>query len=82
MTSWLTESGRYKEETIEADLDRLREHYLNHGYLEVQVAAPKVTLSEDKEWFDIVIPIVEGDQFRIREIRYETNSSRQGDWSI
>lgn len=73
LTSWLTESGRYKEETIEADLERLREHYLNHGYLEMQVAAPKVTLSEDKEWFDIVIPIVEGDQFRIREIRYEGN---------
>lgn len=74
LTSWLTESGRYKEETLQADLDRLREHYLNHGYLEVQVAAPKVTLSEDKEWFDITIPIVEGDQFRIREIRYQGNA--------
>ncbi|NKE70996.1 outer membrane protein assembly factor BamA [Candidatus Manganitrophus noduliformans] len=73
LTSWLTESGRYKEETVQADLDRLREHYLNHGYLEVQVAAPKVELSEDKEWFDITIPIVEGDQFRIRDIRYEGN---------
>jgi len=71
LTSWLTESGRYKEETIQADLDRLREHYLNHGYLQVQVAAPKVELSEDKEWFDITFSIVEGDQFRIREIRYE-----------
>jgi outer membrane protein insertion porin family len=74
LTSWLTESGRYKEETIEADLDRLREHYLNHGYLQVQVARPKVELSEDKEWFDITFSIVEGDQFRIREIHYEGHS--------
>ncbi len=73
LTSWLTESGRYKEETIQADLDRLREHYLNHGYLQVQVAEPKVTLSEDKQWFDIAFSIVEGDQFRVREIRYEGN---------
>lgn len=73
LTSWMTESGRYKEETIQADLERLREHYLNHGYLQVQVAAPKVDLSEDKEWFDITFSIVEGDQFRIREIRYEGN---------
>lgn len=73
LTSWLTESGRYKEETVEGDLDRLREYYLNHGYLQVQVAAPKVELSEDKQWFDITIPVVEGDQFRIREIRYQGN---------
>lgn len=71
LTSWLTESGRYKEETVEGDLERLREHYLNHGYLQVQVAAPKVELSEDKQWFEIVFSIVEGDQFRIRDIRYE-----------
>jgi len=73
LTSWLTESGRYKEETIESDLERLREFYLNHGYLQVQVAPPKVDLSEDKQWFDITFTIVEGDQFRIREIHYQGN---------
>ncbi|TAJ97810.1 MAG: outer membrane protein assembly factor BamA [Candidatus Manganitrophaceae bacterium] len=73
LTSWLSESGRYKEETLEADLDRLREFYLNHGYLQVQVAPPKVELSADKQWFDITFSIVEGDQFRIREIHYQGN---------
>ena len=73
LTSWLTESGRYKEETIEADLDRLREFYLNHGYLQVQVAPPKAELSKDKQWFDLTFSIVEGDQFKTREIHYQGN---------
>ncbi|MBI3802831.1 MAG: outer membrane protein assembly factor BamA [Nitrospirae bacterium] len=73
LTSWMTESGRYKAETIDGDVDRLREFYLNHGYLQVQVAPPKVDLSEDKQWFDITFPIVEGDQFKVKEIHYEGN---------
>ncbi|MFY9270212.1 MAG: outer membrane protein assembly factor BamA [Candidatus Manganitrophaceae bacterium] len=74
LTSWLTESGRYKEEALQADLEKLREFYLNHGYLQMQITEPKVELSEDKKWFAITFPIVEGEQFRIREIRYEGNT--------
>ncbi|MFQ5950039.1 MAG: outer membrane protein assembly factor BamA, partial [Nitrospiria bacterium] len=71
LTSWLTESGRYKSETLEADLERIREHYLNHGYLQIQVGPPKVVLSDEKGWFDITVPVVEGEQFKIGNIRYE-----------
>lgn len=73
LTSWVTESGRYKEETVEADIERVREHYLNHGYLQMQIGSPKVDLSDDKKWFEITFPIVEGAQFRIGQINYEGN---------
>lgn len=71
LTSWLTESGRYKEETLEADVERMREFYLNHGYLQVQVGKPDVKLSEDREWFEMTFPIVEGEQFKVSRIQYE-----------
>ncbi len=73
LTSWLTESGRYKEETLEADLERIREYYLNHGYLQMQVGSPKVELSDDKKWFEVTLPLVEGEQFKIGKIKYEGN---------
>jgi outer membrane protein insertion porin family len=73
LTSWVTESGRYKEETLGADIERIREYYLNNGYLQVQIGSPKVELSDDKKWFEITFPIEEGAQFRIGQIDYEGN---------
>jgi len=71
LTSWVTESGRYRKEQLSFDRERIKDLYLNNGYLNIDVGAPKATLSEDKEWFDITIPIIEGDQFVIGEIGYE-----------
>ncbi len=71
LTSWLTESGRYKKESLEADVERIREYYSNHGYLQVQVNEPQVVLSDDNEWFDIVLPVAEGEQFKVGDIQYE-----------
>jgi len=71
LTSWLTESGRYKKESLEADVERVREYYSNHGYLQIQVDSPQVVLSDDNEWFDIVIPVVEGEQFTVGDIQYD-----------
>ncbi|MFQ5579762.1 MAG: outer membrane protein assembly factor BamA [Nitrospiria bacterium] len=71
LTSWLTESGRYKKESLEADVERVREHYANHGYLQVQLEVPQVVLSDDNEWFDITVPVIEGEQFTVGNIDYE-----------
>ncbi|MFQ5730015.1 MAG: outer membrane protein assembly factor BamA, partial [Waddliaceae bacterium] len=71
LTSWVTESGRYKKEQLIVDRERIKDHYMNHGYFEVEIGEPKVELSEDKEWFEITMPIVEGEIFRFGEISYE-----------
>ncbi|HLG22177.1 MAG TPA: outer membrane protein assembly factor BamA [Candidatus Manganitrophaceae bacterium] len=73
LTSWLTESGRYKEETLNGDAERVREFYLDHGYLQSQVGEPQAELSEDKKWFDITFSIFEGDQFRIHDVQFQGN---------
>lgn len=71
LTSWITESGRYKKEQLSFDRERIKDLYLNDGYLNVDVGEPTVSLSEDKAWFDIAFPVTEGEQFTIGEIRYE-----------
>jgi outer membrane protein insertion porin family len=68
LTSWLTDSGLYQTEMAANDVDRLRDYYLDRGYLQVQVGAPQVTLSQDQRWFDLVFPIEEGDQYTIASV--------------
>ncbi len=57
LTSWFTESGQYQEETLSTDRERIRDFYLNRGYLQAQVGKPIATLSEDKKGFDIVFSV-------------------------
>jgi outer membrane protein insertion porin family len=73
LTSWFTESGRYQKDQIEEDRDRLRDFYLDNGYLLVQVQKPQITPSEEKKTFDITFPVVEGDRLSIAEVSYSGN---------
>jgi outer membrane protein insertion porin family len=68
LTSWLTDSGLYQTEMAAADAERLREYYLDRGYLQVQVGVPEATLSQDQRWFDLVFPIEEGDRYTIASV--------------
>lgn len=74
LTSWLTNTGIYKKEILEQDVERIKELYLDHGYLQVQVGIPRAVLSQNKKWFDINFPIVEGDQFRVRSVQFSGHS--------
>lgn len=66
--SWLTGRGALVEDVLRNDLELIADKYYNDGYLQVKVRDPKITLSDDKEDIDILIPIEEGDQFRYGSI--------------
>jgi len=71
LTSWYDDSGIYKKDELANDMERLRQIYLDEGYLTVQVGTPSVELSPDKQWFTIRFPIVEGPQFTLSKIGYQ-----------
>ncbi|MBI4715556.1 MAG: outer membrane protein assembly factor BamA, partial [Nitrospirae bacterium] len=71
LTSWLTGSGIYKEETAGEDAERIRSLYLDRGYLQVQVGDPRVDLDETGEWMTVTYSLTEGPRFRIRRIGFE-----------
>jgi outer membrane protein insertion porin family len=73
LTSWFTDSGLYQAEVATADADRLKDFYLDHGYLQVQVGVPKATLSQDQRWFDLVFPIEEGERYTIASVAISGN---------
>lgn len=68
--SWLTGSGKFKEADLERDREVIRAFYLNQGYIDVEVLEPLVTLTKDREWIKIDIPVREGSQYRVGEVRF------------
>ncbi len=79
LTSWLTGTGIYKKEILEQDVERIKSVYLDHGYLQVQVGTPDVTLSEDKKWFEIVFPVLQGEEFIVGRISFTGNELDEDD---
>ncbi len=75
MSSWLTESGRYKKEQLSFDRERIKDLYLNNGYLNIEVSEPRVHLNEEKSGFEISLEITEGEQYVIGEIGFEAGEA-------
>jgi outer membrane protein insertion porin family len=69
--TWYTKSDRYSRVKLNADLETLRAHYLNNGYLEFQVESTQVTISPDKQSIDIAISVSEGQRYTVTGVRLE-----------
>ncbi|HNV33037.1 MAG TPA: outer membrane protein assembly factor BamA, partial [Nitrospira sp.] len=72
--SLLSDAGVLKREELGNDIERMREVYLNKGYLNVQISQPTLELSEDKKWFEINYSIVEGEPFIVQEVGFRGNT--------
>ena len=73
LTSWWTDSGVYKKTQTEQDIERLRDFYLNHGYINVAVGEPKTIFHNHRKTMEIQFPLTEGDQFRISHVGVSGN---------
>ncbi|HEY6105704.1 MAG TPA: POTRA domain-containing protein, partial [Anaeromyxobacteraceae bacterium] len=57
---FLSSAGTYKEEAIQRDVQAVQAVYLEHGYVNVKVGRPSVSLSPDKRFLYVTIPVEEG----------------------
>ncbi len=74
MFSWLTGSGRFKDELFEDDLDKLRDFYREEGFLDVEIPADKVTYDYPADnKLVLSIQVNEGRQYRIGQITFTGN---------
>ncbi len=71
--SFITGSGYYKKDVMEDDIQRIKDVYLNKGFLHIAVSEPKLTLSPDKKDLYITIAVSEGQQYRVGEVKLEGN---------
>lgn len=74
MFSWLTGSGRFKDDQFEDDLDKLRDFYREQGFLDIEIPQETVVFSyPTSDKLLITITITEGRQYRVGEINFTGN---------
>ena len=74
MFSWLTGTGRFKDEKFEDDLDKLRDYYREEGYLDVEILPEKVLYDyPSPSKLVLTIQVTEGRQYRIGEVTFSGN---------
>jgi len=69
MFSWLTGTGKYKDDEFEDDITKLVDYYREQGFLDVEISQDRIQYTYPKSGrLVIVIHVDEGRQYRIGEI--------------
>jgi outer membrane protein insertion porin family len=68
--TWFTKDDQYSKQQLTADLESLRSHYLNRGYLEFNIESTQVSITPDREKIYITISITEGPVYRVGEVKF------------
>jgi outer membrane protein insertion porin family len=73
--SWLTGSGRFKDDQFQDDLDKLRDYYRELGYLDVEVPADQVVYAyPSSNKLVLTVRITEGRQYKVGDIAITGNT--------
>jgi outer membrane protein insertion porin family len=74
---WLGGKSTYTEEKWGDDQEKLRDFYLDNGYVTATVGQPVLTYNDGgtakkpRKWLTLKIPVSEGDQYKIGEVKFE-----------
>lgn len=69
--TWYTKTDQYTKQKLTGDIESIKSHYLNNGYLEMQVESTQVSITPDKKSIYITININEGEKFNVSDIKLE-----------
>jgi outer membrane protein insertion porin family len=69
LTSWIDRTGTYSEPIFLRDLRLVEKRYADNGYVQSQIAEPKVDANEDGIF--LTVEIIEGPQFTVGELTVE-----------
>ncbi|GAB4127195.1 MAG: outer membrane protein assembly factor BamA [Sideroxydans sp.] len=67
--TWFTNNDQYSKQKLAADIEAIRSHYLNSGYMDFAVESTQVTISPDKKDIFITLNLNEGERYTIRDVK-------------
>ena len=67
--SWVTGTGVLREEYLERDSAAITAYAMNHGYIDIQVAAPQVDYAEDG--ITVTFTVKEGTRYKLGELGFK-----------
>ncbi len=69
-TNWwnsVTNRDKYARERLSGDLETIRSHYLDQGFVDFSVESSNVSIAPDKKQVFITLAIEEGEQYLVRD---------------
>ncbi|HCY61613.1 MAG TPA: outer membrane protein assembly factor BamA [Oxalobacteraceae bacterium] len=69
--TWYSKADQYTKQKLTGDIESIKSHYLNSGYLEMQVESTQVSITPDKKNIYITININEGEKFKVADVKLE-----------
>jgi outer membrane protein insertion porin family len=67
--SWYKQDDRYSRESLQGDLEKVRNYYMDRGYANFQLESTQVAIAPDKEDIYITINVDEGQVYKISSIK-------------
>lgn len=66
--SFISGSGKYKDEKLERDVEALTRFYQNRGFIKVKIGNPQLSLTRDKKAVYITVPVHEGLKYKVKNV--------------
>lgn len=67
--SFIRQDDRYSREALSGDLETLRSFYMDRGFADFNIESTQVAISPDKRDIFVTINLIEGDRYRISDVR-------------
>src|SRR5689334_13545915 len=67
--SWYKQDDRYSRESLQGDLEKIRNFYMDRGYANFNLASTQVAITPEKEDIFITVNIEEGQIYKVSEIK-------------
>jgi outer membrane protein insertion porin family len=67
--TWYTKHDRYSRDRLAADLETLRAHYQNRGYLDFNIESTQVSITPDRRDIYITVNLVEGEKYTVSDVQ-------------